>query len=157
MERLVEYHSEPEEKPAISHPRPPPEWPQAGAIEAVQLVVRYRPALPPVLKGLSFKVKANEKVGICGRTGAQAWVCFVSNCAIFGVLRCNCCMKLWQQLLRVSLQCRLAREPTHAVCRLRCTCCALCSLQQEHTGPAASAVRAACCGWSTLMMVRSAV
>ncbi|WIA42403.1 hypothetical protein OEZ86_008404 [Tetradesmus obliquus] len=69
VERLVEYHSEPEEKPAISHPRPPPEWPQAGAIEAVQLVVRYRPALPPVLKGLSFKVKANEKVGICGRTG----------------------------------------------------------------------------------------
>jgi ABC-type multidrug transport system fused ATPase/permease subunit len=69
VERLVEYHNEPEEKPAISHPRPPSEWPQSGAIEAVQLVVRYRPTLPPVLKGLSFKVAANEKVGICGRTG----------------------------------------------------------------------------------------
>jgi ABC-type multidrug transport system fused ATPase/permease subunit len=71
VERLVEYHNEPEEKPAISHPRPPPEWPQAGSIEAVQLVVRYRPGLPAVLKGLSFKVAASEKVGICGRTGAQ--------------------------------------------------------------------------------------
>jgi ABC-type multidrug transport system fused ATPase/permease subunit len=33
--------------------------------------VRYRPSLPPVLKGLSLKVAANEKVGICGRTGEQ--------------------------------------------------------------------------------------
>lgn len=71
VERLVEYHNEPEEKAAISHPRPPAEWPQAGAIEAVQLVVRYRPQLPPVLKSLSFKVEAREKVGICGRTGEQ--------------------------------------------------------------------------------------
>eukprot|EP00882_Tetradesmus_deserticola_P007957 GHRQ01008381.1.p1 GENE.GHRQ01008381.1~~GHRQ01008381.1.p1 ORF type:complete len:316 (+),score=129.63 GHRQ01008381.1:808-1755(+) len=69
VERLVEYHSEPEEKAAISHPRPPADWPQAGAIQAVQLVVRYRPQLPPVLKSLSFRVEANEKVGICGRTG----------------------------------------------------------------------------------------
>jgi ABC-type multidrug transport system fused ATPase/permease subunit len=40
-----------------------------AVLQAVQLVVRYRPDLPPVIKGLSFTVKAGEKVGICGRTG----------------------------------------------------------------------------------------
>lgn len=35
------------------------------------MVVRYRPDLPPVIKGLSFSVRAGEKIGICGRTGAQ--------------------------------------------------------------------------------------
>ena len=33
------------------------------------LYVRYRPDLPCVLKGLSFKVAGREKVGVCGRTG----------------------------------------------------------------------------------------
>ena len=33
------------------------------------LEVRYRPDLPLVLKGVSFRVHAEEKVGICGRTG----------------------------------------------------------------------------------------
>lgn len=38
--------------------------------------VRYRPELPPVLKGLSFGVRPREKVGICGRTGG----CMPSLC-----------------------------------------------------------------------------
>lgn len=72
VERLVEYHTEPEEAAAITYPRPPASWPEAGTIEAVRLVVRYRPELPPVLKGLTFSIQANEKVGICGRTGERA-------------------------------------------------------------------------------------
>ena len=32
--------------------------------------MRYRPELPLVLKDLSFTIKASEKVGIVGRTGA---------------------------------------------------------------------------------------
>jgi ABC-type multidrug transport system fused ATPase/permease subunit len=32
--------------------------------------LRYSPHLPLVLKGLSFEVRAGEKVGVIGRTGA---------------------------------------------------------------------------------------
>jgi len=32
--------------------------------------LRYRPELPPVLHGISFKIEASEKIGIVGRTGA---------------------------------------------------------------------------------------
>jgi predicted GTPase len=32
--------------------------------------VRYRPGLPPVLRGLSFNVAGGDKVGLVGRTGS---------------------------------------------------------------------------------------
>ena len=35
------------------------------------LQVRYRPDLDPVLKGISFRIQAGEKIGIVGRTGRQ--------------------------------------------------------------------------------------
>lgn len=44
-------------------------WPKHGAIEVKDLSARYRPGLPLVLNGISFSVKAGEKVAICGRTG----------------------------------------------------------------------------------------
>ena len=50
--------------------KPPSGWPPAGAISFERLEMRYRPGLPLVLKGVSFDVKAGEKVGICGRTGS---------------------------------------------------------------------------------------
>lgn len=34
------------------------------------MVVGYAPDLPPVLKGLTFGVKRNERIGVVGRTGA---------------------------------------------------------------------------------------
>lgn len=34
------------------------------------MVVGYAPDLPPVLKGLTFSVKRNERIGVVGRTGA---------------------------------------------------------------------------------------
>lgn len=50
--------------------RPPAGWPTDGCITVTDLVVRYRSDLPPVLKGISFRVQRHEKVGICGRTGS---------------------------------------------------------------------------------------
>ncbi|KAG0577462.1 hypothetical protein KC19_5G158000 [Ceratodon purpureus] len=46
------------------------DWPQNGEIEFVHYTMAYRVDLPPVLNDLCFKVKAQEKVGILGRTGA---------------------------------------------------------------------------------------
>ncbi|GJE88588.1 ABC transporter C family protein [Phanerochaete sordida] len=50
--------------------KPPAEWPREGAIEFKDIVMRYRPGLPYVLKGLSMSIKGGEKVGVVGRTGA---------------------------------------------------------------------------------------
>lgn len=46
-------------------------WPsRKGAIEVEDLSVRYSSELPLVLKNVSFRIEAGEKVGICGRTGS---------------------------------------------------------------------------------------
>ncbi|KAJ3107343.1 Multidrug resistance-associated protein 1 [Phlyctochytrium bullatum] len=49
---------------------PPSEWPSKGTIEFDSVEMRYRPELPLVLKGINFTIKAGEKCGIVGRTGA---------------------------------------------------------------------------------------
>ncbi|KAJ3052959.1 hypothetical protein HK097_005357 [Rhizophlyctis rosea] len=71
VERIQEYTSLEQEPPMIveSH-RPPVSWPQEGAVQVKDLVVRYAADSPPVLKSISFDVKPREKVGIVGRTGA---------------------------------------------------------------------------------------
>ena len=48
----------------------PAAWPTEGRLEVDDLVVSYAPDLPPVLKGLSFTVEKNQRVGVVGRTGA---------------------------------------------------------------------------------------
>ncbi|KIW07421.1 uncharacterized protein PV09_02262 [Verruconis gallopava] len=48
----------------------PAAWPTEGRLEVQELVVGYADDLPPVLKGLSFSVNRNERVGVVGRTGA---------------------------------------------------------------------------------------
>jgi ATP-binding cassette subfamily C (CFTR/MRP) protein 1 len=53
-----------------SSKQPPANWPSAGAVEIRGLVMRYRPELPPVLRSVSCSIKAGEKIGIVGRTGA---------------------------------------------------------------------------------------
>ncbi|KAF2102990.1 ATP-dependent bile acid permease [Rhizodiscina lignyota] len=45
-------------------------WPTEGRVEVSDLVVGYAPDLPAVLKGLTFSVERNERVGVVGRTGA---------------------------------------------------------------------------------------
>ncbi|KAI7935028.1 hypothetical protein MJO29_016291 [Puccinia striiformis f. sp. tritici] len=69
MERIHEYLGvEQEPQNGI---KPPAAWPtKQGTIEVEGLTARYAPHLPPVLKSVSFSVKAGQKIGICGRTGS---------------------------------------------------------------------------------------
>lgn len=68
VERIVEYANIPVEDQA-GDPAPAA-WPAEGRLEVANLVVSYAADLPPVLKGLSFSIKRNQRVGIVGRTGA---------------------------------------------------------------------------------------
>ncbi|KAL9355570.1 hypothetical protein Peur_053540 [Populus x canadensis] len=71
VERVGTYMDLPSEAPAIVETnRPPPAWPSSGSIKFRDVVLRYRPELPPVLHHLSFEVSPSEKLGIVGRTGA---------------------------------------------------------------------------------------
>jgi ABC-type multidrug transport system fused ATPase/permease subunit len=67
-ERIVEYSNISLEKQ--SGESPPAAWPTRGELEVNDLVVSYAPDLPPVLKGLTFSVSSNQRVGVVGRTGA---------------------------------------------------------------------------------------
>ncbi|OMO92329.1 hypothetical protein COLO4_17673 [Corchorus olitorius] len=71
VERVGTYINLPSEAPDVidSH-RPQPGWPSSGSIQFEEVVLRYRPELPPVLCGLSFSTSPSEKLGIVGRTGA---------------------------------------------------------------------------------------
>lgn len=71
VERVGTYIELPSEGPSIIEDnRPPPGWPSEGSIRFEDVVLRYRPELPPVLHGISFKISPSDKVGIVGRTGA---------------------------------------------------------------------------------------
>ncbi|KAJ9691132.1 hypothetical protein PVL29_013349 [Vitis rotundifolia] len=71
VERVGTYIELPSEAPlVIESNRPPPAWPSSGSIKFEDVVLRYRPELPPVLHGLSFTISPSDKVGIVGRTGA---------------------------------------------------------------------------------------
>ncbi|KAM1917545.1 hypothetical protein ACFX13_037135 [Malus domestica] len=71
VERVGTYIELPSEAPAvIESNRPPPAWPSFGYIKFENVVLRYRPELPPVLLELSFTISPTDKVGIVGRTGA---------------------------------------------------------------------------------------
>ncbi|RFU32555.1 hypothetical protein B7463_g3759, partial [Scytalidium lignicola] len=67
-ERILEYTKLPTE--SLEGADPPAAWPSEGRLEVNDLVVGYAPDLPPVLKGLSFSVKQNDRIGVVGRTGA---------------------------------------------------------------------------------------
>ena len=69
VERIVHYTTEIEQESPheIPHQKPPVSWPAQGQIVFKDVVLKYRPELTSVLKGLSIDVKAGEKVGILGR------------------------------------------------------------------------------------------
>ncbi|XP_078379983.1 ATP-binding cassette sub-family C member 4-like [Oculina patagonica] len=70
VERIVEMcHLEPEGEwhGQVSIPA---SWPELGLITAEGVSFKYHPTLPRVLKNMNFCIRAQEKVGIVGRTGA---------------------------------------------------------------------------------------
>jgi len=45
-------------------------WLKRGDVEFKELTLAYAPGLPNVLRGVNLTIKAGERVGVCGRTGA---------------------------------------------------------------------------------------
>lgn len=71
VERLQYYnHLGTEAASTLSSDPPIEDWPKKGEVVFRSVDLRYRPELPLVLKGVSFSVRAGQKVGIIGRTGA---------------------------------------------------------------------------------------
>lgn len=71
VERVLEYARLPSEAPeVISKHRPKINWPSQGAVEFKNYSTRYRDGLDLVLKDINLKIKAHEKIGVVGRTGA---------------------------------------------------------------------------------------
>jgi ABC-type multidrug transport system fused ATPase/permease subunit len=74
VERVVEFLDVPKEPPAvIESNRVPAYWPSSSNSDSLVVVedleVKYAPELPSVLHGVSFSLKARERVGLLGRTG----------------------------------------------------------------------------------------
>jgi len=58
------------------------QWPEAGRIQFVDYRLRYGVDLPYALDGVTFDVRAKEKVGIVGRTGSglfDLWLLLVKT------------------------------------------------------------------------------
>ncbi|XP_042483594.1 ABC transporter C family member 5-like [Macadamia integrifolia] len=71
IERIHQYCQIPSEAPAIiEDSRPPSSWPENGAIELIDLKVRYKENLPVVLHGVTCTFPGGKKIGIVGRTGS---------------------------------------------------------------------------------------
>lgn len=69
VERVVHYATEIETEAAHELPdaKPTTPWPSEGRVELKDVILNYRPELPPVLKGISMTVQAGEHIGIVGR------------------------------------------------------------------------------------------
>ncbi|KAF5778223.1 putative ABC-type xenobiotic transporter [Helianthus annuus] len=71
VERILQFASIPSEAPAvIENHKPDPNWPTIGQIELKDLHVRYHPALPTVLRGITCTFPGQKKIGVVGRTGS---------------------------------------------------------------------------------------
>ncbi|OAX34167.1 hypothetical protein K503DRAFT_803797 [Rhizopogon vinicolor AM-OR11-026] len=69
VERVVHYAKELEQEAPheIEDSPVPSNWPSEGKVVMKDVVMRYRPELSPVLKGLSMSISPGEKIGVVGR------------------------------------------------------------------------------------------
>ena len=58
------------------------DWPHNPSIEFKKFSLRYRPDSELVLKGVSFKIETNQKIGVVGRTGAGKSTLCLALCRI---------------------------------------------------------------------------
>ncbi|CAM9405941.1 unnamed protein product [Chrysoparadoxa australica] len=72
VERVLAYSRVDQEAALYSSPghAPPSDWPPNGEVVATNLSCAYREDMPNILKGLTFRIKPGQRVGIVGRTGA---------------------------------------------------------------------------------------
>jgi len=72
VERVVAVGSvEQEADLALTHESCPRDgWPARGEVDFHGVVMSYLPSLPAILKGVTFNIRAGEKIGVAGRTGA---------------------------------------------------------------------------------------
>ena len=70
VERINEYASLEKEESSSSKLKPKPGWPENGEIVFDDVCFAYDKNLPAVLKNVTFKLNAREKIGVVGRTGA---------------------------------------------------------------------------------------
>ncbi|PPQ72540.1 hypothetical protein CVT26_004018 [Gymnopilus dilepis] len=84
VERIIYYASEVEQEALHDLPsrKPLAPWPSEGRIQFKDVVLKYRPELPAVLKGISIKIENREKIGIVGRTGAGKSSIMTALCRI---------------------------------------------------------------------------
>ena len=71
VERVMSYSDLTPEAPwEIPENKPPTGWPKKGDVRIESYSTRYRSELPLVLQNLSLDIKAGERIGVVGRTGA---------------------------------------------------------------------------------------
>ncbi len=71
VERIQEYMNVEQEAPArVPATAPAANWPSQGRVQFIGYGTRYRSDLGLVLRNVTFKIEAGEKVGVVGRTGA---------------------------------------------------------------------------------------
>ena len=69
VERVLAYTSLHQEPGYTIKTLPPIGWPRNGHVSFKNVVMRYYPSGPQVLKNLTFEIQAKSKLGIVGRTG----------------------------------------------------------------------------------------
>ncbi|XP_059613900.1 ATP-binding cassette sub-family C member 4-like [Phlebotomus argentipes] len=70
VERVMEYRDLVPEKQPEKPQDLPKDWPENGKLQMTSVVYRYFKEADPVLKGVNLFIRAKEKIGIVGRTGA---------------------------------------------------------------------------------------
>ncbi|GAA5990991.1 hypothetical protein JCM10908_006490 [Rhodotorula pacifica] len=72
IERFEFYAKKLPQEAALDIPStaPPSDWPSQGSISMRNVELRYRPELPAVIRNFNLEVRAGEKIGVVGRTGA---------------------------------------------------------------------------------------